>query len=526
MLDGLAGRQIIKHGVAERALPGGKLGEHRPGGGTLDPVQHGVGPFGADQGVVQHPQFRADLPAGAGEELAELPAQLAATADPGQQAPAGAAARAGLPETLIRHRAAGAQRRLAGAGQDGGQLPAARAFRLPAGTRAAPRLTGGLRRHAGRGPPTHAAGRDRPGDARRADRPFRQARADAATPSAAGAFFQADRVADQAVRAQRLAAGVPGSRLADRPAAAAGHRGGLGDAVAAAPLPVQAAVQAAAMRAGRPGDLPGSGGAQLVDQPQHRRGGRLRALAGKQARIGLYRPRQPAQVALAGEHPPGGIGDRAGGQRRIQPGDDPGENGQRVALVTVRAPVTARLVGPVAAGNGPPLAARCARPQRQPPHARAAIPVLTVALDRGDLAVAGRTPQRADPGCPSRAQREQQVPDDRGSRRPAAGQQRRIGGQRRGQPAAPGPPAAGPLDGRADRILVNSRIDRGYHRHRGRDRIGEHVAGMLRHREAIRARFGRRFPTPAPPAPQPSPGECRSVLWPARGWSGRSSLPP
>ena len=26
--------------------------------------------------------------------------------------------------------------------------------------------------------------------------------------------------------------------------------------------------------------------------------------------------------------------------------------------------------------------------------------------------------------------------------------------------------------------------------------------------------------------PQPSPGECRSVLWPARGWSGRSGLPP
>ena len=201
VLDGLAGREIIKRGVAERALPGGELGEHRAGGGTLEPVQHGVGPSGAGQGVVQHPQFRADLPAGVGEELAELAAQLAAAADPGQQAPAGATGRAGLPETLIRHRAAGAQRRLAGAGPDGGQLPAARAFRLPAGARPAPRLTGGLGHHAGGGPPAHAAGRDRPGDARRADRPFRQARADAAPPSAAGAFFQVDRVADQAVRA-------------------------------------------------------------------------------------------------------------------------------------------------------------------------------------------------------------------------------------------------------------------------------------------------------------------------------------
>jgi hypothetical protein len=184
-------------------------------------------------------------------------------------------------------------------------------------------------------------------------------------------------------------------------------------------LPVQAAVQAddpAAARAGRPGDRLGSGGAQLLDQPQHRRGGRLRAIAGEQARIGLHDPGQPAQLALAGEHSPGGIGDRGGGQQRIHPGDDPGENGQRIALIAVRAPVTARLAGPVAAGNGPPLAARCARPQRQPPDAHAAIPVLAVALQRGDLAVASGAPRRGDPGCPGRAQRQQQVPDDRGSR--------------------------------------------------------------------------------------------------------------
>jgi hypothetical protein len=87
-------------------------------------------------------------------------------------------------------------------------------------------------------------------------------------------------------------------------------------------LPVQAAVQAddpAAARAGRPGDRLGSGGAQLLDQPQHRRGGRLRAIAGEQARIGLHDPGQPAQFALAGEHSPGGIGDRRGGQQRIHP---------------------------------------------------------------------------------------------------------------------------------------------------------------------------------------------------------------
>ena len=334
--------------------------------------------------------------------------------------------------------------------------------------------------------------------------PSAQARIDAAPSSAAGALFQVDRVADQAVRAQRLAAGVAGGRFAGRSAAAARHGAGLGDAAAAAPLPVQAAVQAddaAAVRAGWPGDLLGSGGAQLVDQPQYRCGGRLGAIAGEQRRPGLNGPGQAPQIALPGEHPPGGIGDRAGGQRRIQPGDDPGENGQRVALVTVRAPVTARLAGPVTAGDRPPLAARCARPQRQTPDARAAVPVLTVALHRGDLAVAGRAPRRGDPGCPGRTQREQQVPDDRGSRRTAAGQQRRISGQRRGQAAAPGPPAAGPLDGRTDRVLVNSLIDRGHHRHHGGDRIGERVAGWLRHRGAIRARFGRRSPTPAPPAP-------------------------
>ena len=153
VLDGFAGRQVIQRGVAERAPPVGELGEHRPYGGVLEPVQHGGGPSGAGQGVVQHPQLRADLPAGAGEELTELAAQLAAAADPGQQPLAGAAGRAGLPETLIRDRAAGAQRRLAGAGPDGGQLTAARAFRLPAGTRAAPRLPGGLGHHARDGPP-------------------------------------------------------------------------------------------------------------------------------------------------------------------------------------------------------------------------------------------------------------------------------------------------------------------------------------------------------------------------------------
>ena len=136
--------------------------------------------------------------------------------------------------------------------------------------------------------------------------------------------------------------------------------------------PVQAAVQAddaAAVRAGWPGDLPGSSGAQLVDQPQHRRGGRLGAIAGEQRRPGLNGPGQAPQLALPGEHPPGGIGDRAGGQRRIQPGDDPGENGQRVALVTVRAPVTARLAVP---GHGwrPAAAGRTMRTSAAPAAGR------------------------------------------------------------------------------------------------------------------------------------------------------------
>ena len=114
--------------MAERALPGGELGEHRLGGGRLSQVAR-VGAFGAGQRVVQGLQLRADLPGRAGEELAELAAQLAAAADPGEQAPAGAAGRAGLPEARIRDRAAGAQRRLAGAGADGG--PAGRSASIP-----------------------------------------------------------------------------------------------------------------------------------------------------------------------------------------------------------------------------------------------------------------------------------------------------------------------------------------------------------------------------------------------------------
>ena len=148
VLDGLARREVIKCGVAERALPGGELGEHSAGDGALEPVQHGFGPSGADQGVVQQPQLRADLPARAGQQLAELAAQLAAAADPGQQAPlapqaAQAFQKPGSGTAQLAHNGAWRCR------PDGGQLPAARAFRLPAGARAAPRLTVGLGHYQG-----------------------------------------------------------------------------------------------------------------------------------------------------------------------------------------------------------------------------------------------------------------------------------------------------------------------------------------------------------------------------------------
>ena len=49
--------------------------------------------------------------------------EVAAAADAGDEASVGAAARAGLPEARVWDRAAGAQRRLAGAGTDGRPLP-------------------------------------------------------------------------------------------------------------------------------------------------------------------------------------------------------------------------------------------------------------------------------------------------------------------------------------------------------------------------------------------------------------------
>ncbi len=156
-----------------------------------------------------------------------------------------------------------------------------------------------------------------------------------------------------------------------------------------------------ALRAGRSNDLLGSRGAQFVDQPQHRRGGRLRPVAGEQARPVLDGPRQPPQVALPPNHAAGSVGGGVGSQRGIQAGNDGRQHDPWVALVAIRAPVTARLPCPVTTGDRPLLAAGRAPPQRPLANADRAVPVLAVALHPGQLPPAGGTPWRGDPVAPA-----------------------------------------------------------------------------------------------------------------------------
>ena len=167
----------------------------------------------------------------------------------------------------------------------------------------APRLAGGPGYLASGGPSADSAGQDLAGPAARAARPVCEPGRDRAAAPAARAFLQVDRVADQAVRTQRVAVAIPGGRLADRAAARARDGRGPGEAVPADPLAIEQLRQGlhlGAARAGRPDDRDGAGRDEPVDEPQHCRGRGIGAGPGEQVRAFHDRPGQTASPGWPG----------------------------------------------------------------------------------------------------------------------------------------------------------------------------------------------------------------------------------
>jgi len=107
------------------------------------------------------------------------------------------------------------------------------------------------------------------------------------------------------MRAQRPAALVTDSDLLHGSAPRARLETGLGDAVAAAPAPLDPPVQVndpAAPRARRPDDAAGARVRQLADQLQYREHGRLGTSAGEQRGLVLQGPGEPAAPPGPGGH--------------------------------------------------------------------------------------------------------------------------------------------------------------------------------------------------------------------------------
>ena len=196
-----------------------------------------------------------------------------------------------------------------------------------------------------------AAGQDAGRVAGGADRPCGRAGADLPAAAAADAFFEVDRVGDQAIRAQRAALAVAGGRLACCPASRAGDGAGAGTAVPADPQPVPLPAQrdhALAAGAGGTPDPRGAGLAESVDEPQHHREWRFRAVPGEQPGLVMQKPRQFLQVSLLGDGRLDRCGDRFGRQAGVGHRDDPGKHQERIAGVPVRALAAARPALPVA----------------------------------------------------------------------------------------------------------------------------------------------------------------------------------
>lgn len=228
--------------------------------------------------------------------------------------------RAVVPEVGVRAGAGRAEGFVEGATADLGVHPAATAAppALPAGL--TPRLAGRLGDHTGCLFAANSAGQGLGWHAAAAQRTARGSKADRAAPTAGCAGLLVDWVGDQAVRTQRLAMLIAGGRFSDCSAARAGLGARFGHAVAAQPLPIDAAVQRdhpVAARTGRACDRLGADLMELVDKPQHARRGSSRTVPSEQVRVVFEDPGQSPQLGRPGKQASSHRADRVRRQSRV-----------------------------------------------------------------------------------------------------------------------------------------------------------------------------------------------------------------
>lgn len=228
--------------------------------------------------------------------------------------------------------------------------------------------------------------------------------------AAADADLGVRRIGDQAIRTQRSSLSIAGGGLAVGAAAYAFFDAGLGDAVAADPLPIQRLVEAydsVTEGAGRPDDPRDVGVMKHIDQPDDRGSGGKVPVAGQQGGGGFQSPGQFLLVGGSGHRPADRVGDEAGVHVRIQVADHTVNNGEGIATVGVRALRASRLAGPVPGGDATVLPASGAIDIDG--SADSAIPVLAAALERAQMFAALGADRRRDHLGPGLAQGDEQV---------------------------------------------------------------------------------------------------------------------
>ena len=221
MGEGLARRHLVECLVGDGLVLPADRGEDLADLGLPEPGDGGVGALGFRDRPEQWFQVGADLAVIVPEELPGLPGEdaplagAAAAQDPGFPA-----FRAAVPEAGVGVDAPGAQSCRARLRR---RRPWCRSRCTAASVSGSPRTTAGRwpwrSRRASHGRKSSRPARGEDGSPGRAARPGPDR--DPAALAAPGAVFQVGRVADQAVRAEWSAVGVPGGRFPHRAAAAA-----------------------------------------------------------------------------------------------------------------------------------------------------------------------------------------------------------------------------------------------------------------------------------------------------------------
>jgi len=226
---------------------------------------------------------------------------------------------------------------------------------------------------------------------------------------------------------------------------------GLGHAVSAQPHPVARFDQGnhpPATRAGGTHDPIRAGLQERVDQPQHRRDGRVRAGPGEQFWSLGQRPCQPAALPGLGC---GGV-DRGGHGSGVDAGIDRGGDLQqdlhRVVLGR-RAAMAECSSYPVPAGD--PSGVPAVRARLGPGAAYPAVPVLPATLQGAQRFAAVGADRRRDTHSTGVAQRGQQITDHPRCRRATVQEHRWVVGQGLGQSTSFGPPSCDALCDVTDR---------------------------------------------------------------------------